>query len=71
MRFRNPVLALGLVLLSGPVLSSEPRMLEGSYLGKRLPEIVVGDGTWLNTKGKVTFESLRGRPVLVTFTVLW
>ena len=70
MNIQRTLLAVGL-FLTGPLFSAEPQVLEGSYLGKRLPEITAEGGTWLNAEGAVTLKGFRGRPVLVCCTVLW
>ncbi len=63
--------ALVLALLGTGALFCDTKLLERSFLGKPLPEISSEGGTWLNSERAVTLEGLRGRPVLVLFTVLW
>ena len=53
MSLKSATLAFA-VLFTGVLFSNEPRMLEGSYLGRQLPEIAADGGTWLNAEGTVT-----------------
>jgi len=46
--------------------------LTRSHLGKTLPEISIGSGSgWADPETATSLASLRGRPVLVVYTVLW
>lgn len=68
---RLALATVAILLLAVPVGAQAPVPVKASHLGKVLPEITSQDCSWLNAKEDVRLENLRGKPVLVTYTVLW
>ncbi len=64
--------ALALAALLGSVSQAAPAPLtpqdENSLVGKQPPELIRSEGAWLNWKGDLSLESLRGHVLWLEFS---